>query len=218
MERHQSRTTDLPPARRGSSSDRDWDTCGASLSVEAWTAAALTSGPASRKGGGIQPSGRDSVEPGVCRPSDSLREQLQAIRRRLWIVNGALESLSAKIELAHRRRCEVAGPDGPDLSRHSSNPLGDERLAPQSEGLVGRWWARRKLAWLRSRADRAERRAAAAISGASVSFGTALEAVLQAAIARVKADEACLNSGLPPAPRRCDCGDDRATIDHRETP
>ena len=75
-------------------------------------------------------------------------------------------------------------------------------------GALGGWRARWKLARLRSRADRAERRAAVAIHDASDSFGAALEAVLHAH-ARVKADQACVFPAAP-APRSRDQSDDRA--------
>jgi hypothetical protein len=65
-------------------------------------------------------------------------------------------------------------------------------MALRSDGFIGGWWARRKVNRLRSQADRAERRAAGAIQHVSATFGTALEAVLQAAVARVKAEEARL--------------------------
>ena len=68
--------------------------------------------------------------------------------------------------------------------------------SPGPRGLLGRCWAQRRHARLKSRARRAERRAVAAISYASVSINTALEAVLHAAFARVRAEEAYLNSGL----------------------
>ena len=199
MERHQSRTTDLPPVRDGSLSDRDRDECGGSTSVNAGPAVVMIPSPSSRHEGGVKASGRDTVAQDVFLPSDSLRDQLQAIRRRLWILNATLESLPAKIELACRKSGEMAGGDGPDQPQHTPDEPGDERLALQSEGFVGSWWARRKLAWLRSRADRAERRAAVAINDASASFSAALEAVLHAAIARLKADEACLGPCRPPA-------------------
>ena len=181
-------------------------------------AAVLISGRVSREGGGASSPGRDPVETGIRRPCDSLREQLQVIRRGLWIVNARLESLSVRLALAHHQRREATGKIGHDLSRPSTDPLGDERLVSRSQGLLGRWWARRRQARLNSRARRAERRAVAAISDASVSINTALEAVLHAAFARVRAEEAYLNSGLSTTPRSCDCCEDHLTISHRETP
>jgi hypothetical protein len=139
------------------------------------------------------PSGNNSADRAAFCPSRPLLEQLVAIRRRLWILNATLESLPAKIELAYRKRSDLAGGDGPDDPRHSPDASGDERTALKDGGPVGGWLARRKLARLRSRVDRAERRAAVAINDASASFGVALEAVLDAFIACVKADEACLD-------------------------
>jgi hypothetical protein len=182
------------------------------------TPVALILGQVSREGGGADSAGRDAVEPGIYRFSESLREQLQMIRRRLWIVNATLESLSARIVLAHRRRRDATGQNAQDLSRPSTDPSGNERLVSRFPVLLGCWWTRRKHARLRSRARRAERRALDAISDASISVNTALESVLQAAFARMTDDEACLNSGLSLAPQGCDCSDDRLPIDYRETP
>jgi hypothetical protein len=204
MERHQSRTIAPKPVRRGFLSDRDWDKCAEIISADAWFAAAMNSGPSPREGGGVEASARDSMEESVTHRSLAMGDQLQAIRRRLWILSATLESLSAKIELAIRKKSEVAGGDGPGRLRHSPDAPYDERLALPSAGFVASWWARRRLARLRSRADRADRRAAVAINDASASFSAVLGAVLEAAIARVKADEACLSSCSAPGPRVCD--------------
>ena len=61
-------------------------------------------------------------------PSDSLRDQLLAIRRRLWIVNATLESLPAKIEQTYRNRSVVAGGE-PTQQRNLSDTLCTERQA-----------------------------------------------------------------------------------------
>jgi hypothetical protein len=204
MERYRSSTTDLPHVRNERWSDRDLDECGGRISVDAGPASAMVPGPSPRDGGGVKTSGKNSADRVVFRSSDPVQELLQAIRRKLWILNASLESLCAKIEPAYRKRYEAAGRDGPDQHRHSPAESGDERMALKAWGAVGGWRARRKLARLRSRADRAERRAAVAINGASASFGVALEAMLQAAIARLKADEACLGPCRPPTSRRCD--------------
>jgi hypothetical protein len=191
MERHRSRSTDPPHGSAERWSDRNRDECRPIKSVDAWPAATGIPGPSARPVGDVQTSGRDSVDPGCFFPSDSLRDQLQAIRRRLWILNATLESLPAKIELAYRLRSQVASRDGQGQPRNTSDGSGDKRLTFTAKGAHGGWLARWKLARLRSRADRAERRAVAAIHDASAAFGAALNAVLHAAIARVKADDAC---------------------------
>jgi len=197
MERHRSRTTDLPHVRDEPWLDRDPDEGEGGISVDAWPAAAMIPCLSPRDEGGVKTSGKDTADRAVFRPSDPLREQLQAIRRRLWILTAMLESLSSKIQRADRKRSEVASGDGPDQPRHSPDASGDERMALKAGGAVGGWRARWKRARLRSRADRAERRAAAAINDASVSFRVALEAMLNASIARMKADEACLDRCRP---------------------
>jgi hypothetical protein len=147
---------------------------------------------------------RDSANLSVFRHSDPLGEQLLSIRRWLWILSSTLESLPAKIELAYRVR-RGAGTDQPERFPNAS---AHEWMVPEFEGSSGSWWASRKLARLRSRADRAERRAAAAIRDASGSFGTALEAALQAAVARLRADEAYLGSRAVPCSGTRDQGGD----------
>jgi hypothetical protein len=148
MERHRSRSTDLPKGRN-----------------ELWSNRSCSS---------------------------SLRDQLQTIRRRLWILNATLESLLAKFEVAYRMKSEVAGRDGSNAPRYTADAAGNKRLTLKAKGTLGGWWARWRLVRLRSRADRAERRAVVAIHDASASFGAALDAVLHAAIARVEADEVSL--------------------------
>jgi hypothetical protein len=139
------------------------------------------------------------VKPGAFLVSEVARDQLQVIRRGLWILSARLGVLPAKIELAHLGRRELTSGDRPDRLGRSSKASGNEGVATQGPA-GGGWRARWKLASLGSRAVRAERRAAAAIDGASASFGTALEAVLQAAIAGVEADEASLSRGRAPSP------------------
>jgi hypothetical protein len=178
----------------------------------------MNSGSSPNDRGARETPVKNSVNPGVFRTSDPIWDQLLAIRRRLWILSATLESLPAKIELAIRKTSDAACRAEPDLSWGTPNASSDEWLARDSDGSGGSWWAERKRARLRSRADRAERRAAAAIQEASVSFGQALEAVLQAAVARVKADEACSSLGRPASSQRRDCGGDRETIILGETP
>jgi hypothetical protein len=208
MERHRSRTIAPKPVRRGFLSDRDWDKCAEIISVDAWSAAPMTSGRSTRDGGGVTTPESDCTDQGVARRTDPARDQVQAIRRSLWILSATLESLPAKIELACRRSGAVAGRDGLDQPQHTR----DVRLRLKALGALGGWRARWKCARLRSRANRAERRAAVAIRDASASFGAALEAVLHAAVARAKADQACLVSCCVPAPPSRDQGDDRETI------
>jgi hypothetical protein len=206
MARQHSRTADLPPVRQGSSDRR-----GSSLRVVQHTTA-IDSGSCARERVPANPLPGDCDDPGILRSSDPLWDQLHAIRRRLWIVSTSLESLPAKIELAYRSRSRVAHgarPDEPGLALSASS---DESPVTRPEGSNGGWWARRKCARLRSRASRAERRAAAAIHDASVSFGTALEAVLQAAVARAQADEAWLTPRRAPCFRSGDCGSNRDPV------
>jgi hypothetical protein len=139
------------------------------------------------------PAPNSSAE-GVFVPSESLRDQLLAIRRRLWIVNATLESLPAKIEQTYSRRSSILGGASSSRVRNTSNPPCQEVPAREPHEVAGGCWARWRRAKLRSRASRAERLAAAALYNASISFGDALEAVLRAAVARVKADEASFQS------------------------
>jgi hypothetical protein len=188
--------------RRGFLSGRDWDNFAANTAVDAWTASAMDSGPIARDGGCGSTPARDSCDQGVDPCSDSLPNQLQAIRRRLWILSATLESLPAKIELACRQSGVRDGGEGLDRPAQTRDRYGDQRLAFKRFGFWSRWRAMRKLARLRLRADRAERRAAVAINGASAAFGVAFEAALQAALARVKADEARRSCCHTPSSRR----------------
>jgi hypothetical protein len=192
MERRQSTTTDFSAALGNLSSRCDGAERGRNNTVNAGLDAALPPGPRSRNGTGLKRPARDNKGEDFFIPSDSLRDQLLAIRRRLWIVNATLESLPAKIEQTYRNRSIIAGA-GATRYQNASDPLCTERRALESHKATG-WWARWKLARLSSRARRAEARAAAALYDASVSFGEALEAVLAAAVAHVKADEAGFQS------------------------
>ncbi len=141
----------------------------------------------------------DSFEHGLSHCSIPLRIPLGAIRRKLWILNTKLRSLPAKIELIYRQSGEWANVDGLERCMHDGVGLAKERLNGR-KGL-GCWQARWNRARLRARADRAERHAVVAMNKASVSLGDAFEAVLQAACARIRADEACRNSTKTPTPR-----------------
>jgi hypothetical protein len=142
----------------------------------------------------MKPRARESAAEDHFIPSDSLGDQLLAIRRRLWIVCATLESLPARIEQTYCSRSSITGGDRCfSVTNTSDHPCNASPVPEQPKTAAG-WWARWKLSRLRSRASRAERQAAAALYDASVSFGEALEAVLQAAVARVKADEAGFQS------------------------
>jgi hypothetical protein len=196
MERRQSTTTDSSAALCKLSSSCDCAECGRNDAVNAGPSAVILPGPRTRNGTGLKRPARDDEGEDFFIPSDSLRDQLLAIRRRLWIVNATLESLPQKIEQTYRSR-SVIKDAGPAQHRNTSDTLCTERRAFESHKAAD-WWTRWKLARLRSRARRAEARATAALYDASVSFGEALEAVLQATVARVKANEAGFQS-LPPS-------------------
>ena len=196
MERRQSTTTDSSAALGRLSSSSDWAECGRNEAVDAGPGAVIRPGARTRNGTGVKRPARDGEREDFFILSDSLRDQLLAIRRRLWIVNATLESLPQRIEQTYRSR-SVIKDAGAAQHRNTSDTLCTERRAFESHKAAD-WWARWKVARLRSRARRADARATAALYDASVSFGEALEAVLQAAVARVKADEAGFQS-LPPS-------------------
>jgi hypothetical protein len=192
MERSQSRITDFPRALGRALSNRDGDERRGQDPVNPGLDAVILPTASRYNGTGLKSPGRDTPMDESFVPCDSLRDQLLAIRRRLWIVNATLESLPAKIEQTYRNRSAIAGVQ-PSQSRNASDMLSTERRALERQKAAG-WWARWKATRLRARASRAEARAAAALYDASVSFGEALEAVLHAAVARVKADEAGFQS------------------------
>jgi hypothetical protein len=141
----------------------------------------------------------DSFEDGLSHCSTPLRIPLGAIRRKLWILNTRLQLLPAKIELIYRQSGEWVNVDGLERCIDGVG-LAKERLNGR-RGL-GCWPAKWNRARLRARADRAERHAVVAMNKASVSLSDAFEAVLQAACARIRADEACRNITETPTPRR----------------
>jgi hypothetical protein len=141
----------------------------------------------------------DSFEHGVSHCSTPLRIALGAIRRKLWILNTKLQSLPAKIELIERQSGEWVNGDGLERCMHDGVGLAKERLNGR-RGL-GCWRARWNRARLRARAERTERHAVAAMNKASASLSDAFEAVLQAACARIRADEASRNITETRAPQ-----------------
>ena len=149
------------------------------------------------------PNGRnyssDFFEHGLPHCSTPLRIPLGAIRRKLWILGTKLQSLAAKIELIYRQSGERVNVDGLERCMHDGVGLAKERL--NGRRVFGCWPAKWNRARLRARADRAERHAVVAMNKASVSLSDAFEAVLQAACARIKADEACRNITETPTPR-----------------
>jgi hypothetical protein len=135
--------------------------------------------------------------------SAPLNDQLRAIRRKLWIFNATLDSLLAKIEMAHHPSTVRIESDMLDRSAHTCDRLANDGVALKSKKILGCWPARWKRARLRARAVRAERHAAAAMNNASDSLGHAFEAVQQYARARAKADESCRNIIRTTSSRDC---------------
>ena len=141
----------------------------------------------------------DSFEHGLSHCSASLRISLGAIRRKLWILNTKLQSLPAKIELIYRQSGEYVKVDG--LERSMDDGVGLAKKRRSGRRGRGCWPAKWNRARLRARADRDERRAVVAMNKASASLSDAFEAALQAACARMRADEACRNITQTQAPR-----------------
>ena len=151
----------------------------------------------------------DSFEHGLFHCSRPLGIPLGAIRRKLWILNTKLQSLAAKIELIYCQSGEWVNVDGPERRMHDRVGVAEER--PNGRSVLGCWPARWNFSRLQARADRAERRAAVAMNKASISLSDACEAVLQAACARKRADEACRNFTESPVPRLSGQGDERTS-------
>ncbi len=185
MERQQARSIDPRRVRHGYLSHPDSDKCVGIISVDAWSALPANSRPIPGYVGS-QTARRDSLDQDLRGRSGPSWNQLQAVRRKLWILGARLECLPAKIELACRKNGLSTGDGEPEQRRHAGNVP----LATNTHGVLGRWLARWKLARLQSRASRAERRSAAAISAASAWFAAALDAVLEAAVSRAMADAA----------------------------
>jgi hypothetical protein len=95
MDPHQLKTVDPRAVRKVSLSDRDRENI-----LEILSAAPTMSGPSAHEDKVFKTSARHSMDLGVSRRSDPLQDRLDAIRRRLWILNATLECLPAKFELA----------------------------------------------------------------------------------------------------------------------
>jgi hypothetical protein len=189
MERHESAVTDLSRVAHETQPDRR-----EGRSTRAPSIAARNSGSSPGNRGLIEAWEKDSANPGAFQTSDRLCHQLHAIRRRLWILSAALESMRAKIEPGYRRQSDGASEAARDRPSRALSAFGDEGREAHSEDFAGSWWARRQRNRLMARANRAERRAAAAMQLASASVAAALEAASQAAVARAKANEVRLSS------------------------
>jgi hypothetical protein len=148
----------------------------------------------------------DSFEPCLPHCSIPLRTPLGAIRRKLWILNTTLQSLPAKIESTYRQSGEAVYVGGLEQCMHDGVGVAEERL--NGRRVLRGWLARWNCARLRARADQAERHAIVAMNKASVSLSDAFEAVVKAACARNRADEACRNSTENPTPQRLSYGDE----------
>lgn len=211
MERHQLRTIEPPMPRPMSFSDQETRTSIDISNADTPIVAPIMFGESDEKAS--ETSEGHSANHANSRHSHPLQDRLDAIRRRLWILSARLERLPAKLELACRKSGVFADGIGLDPPEHTRDDSGHSRPKRKAHGPVGAWWAWWNIARLRLRAERAERREAAAIHDASAAFNAALEAVLHAAVARVKADEACLSlpgASSPP-------GSDRPSTNAPET-
>jgi hypothetical protein len=128
-------------------------------------------------------NGEQSLERRTFSPGGALLIRLRVLHRRLWILNATFESFLARVEWASRR-----DDDGSDDTATADTLSG--RTPPRERtsmtGLPARW----RLARLRSRADRAEARAAVAIERAAATLALADAAVRDATEARARTDAA----------------------------
>ena len=89
MERHHSNTIARTPVSRELPSNRDESMCAETSPADALSAAPRNCGPSTDdRSGGNLPAGA-LAEPGACHCHDPFRDQLQAVRRRLWILRDA---------------------------------------------------------------------------------------------------------------------------------
>ncbi len=82
--------------------------CGRNNAVDAGLDAVNFPGPRGRNGTGLEGPKQENKSENFFIACDSLRDQLLAIRRRLWIVNATLEFLPANIEETLRQRSAIA--------------------------------------------------------------------------------------------------------------
>ena len=127
--------------------------------------------------------GEQSPERRTSSPGGAILIRLRVLHRRLWILNATFESFLARVEGASRR-----DDGGSDDTAAADTLLG--RTSPRERATMAVSPARWRQARLRSRADRAEARAAVAIERAAATLALADAAVRDATEARARADAA----------------------------
>ena len=128
-------------------------------------------------------NGEQSAACRASSPGGALLIRLRVLHRRLWILNATFESFLARVEWASRR-----DDDGSDDTATAERLSG--RTSPRERATMADLPARWRLARLRSRADRAEARAAVAIERAAATLALADAAVRDATEARARTDAA----------------------------
>lgn len=126
---------------------------------------------------------------------DDLRDRLNNVDTRLQAAKTNVQALAGKAEKTLRQTCDElhrksqAEKERIERLRGSLKTKAQQKLAETKE-IVSEWKARNETRKLNARADRAEAYAADAIEFAVAAVGEAEEAIVDAVVARVDADEA----------------------------
>jgi hypothetical protein len=201
MDRHHSRTIAPKPPCRELALNGDSDELAEIVDVASLSAKPISFGRGTSvrgRGNALTNVTVDQEFPNSTAPLD---DDLQTIRRTLWILNATLDSLIKKIEMMSDQSGMRVEKDLVDRAVHTRDRLAEEGFALEGKKILGWRPARWKCARLRARAVRAERHAAISMSNASASLSRALDAVLQYARARAKADESRTNVTRSSTPR-----------------
>ena len=125
---------------------------------------------------------------------DDLRDRFNGVEKRLQTAKKNVQSLADEGEKALRQKCDElhrkaqAEKDRIERLQGSLKSKAQQKVAETKE-IVSEWKAKNETRQLNARADRAEAYAADAIEFAVAAIGEAEEAILDAVVSRMDADE-----------------------------
>ena len=126
---------------------------------------------------------------------DNLRDRLNSVEKRLQTAKRNVQSLANEGENALRQKCDdlhrkaQTEKDRFERLQASLKTKAQQKVAETKE-VVSEWKAKNETRMLNARADLAEAYAADAIEFAVAAIGEAEEAILDAVVSRMDADEA----------------------------
>lgn len=125
---------------------------------------------------------------------NDLRDRLNDVESRVQTAKASLQALAGQADKTLRQRCDElnrkarAKRDHIERLRESLKTKAQQKLAETKE-IVSQWKAKNETRKLNARADRAEAYAADAIEFAVAAIDEAEQAILDAVVARMDADE-----------------------------